>query len=232
MKINVWLDVRCPFCYIEKRNFEIALNKFPDKDKLIIIWNSFELDPYLKTDISLHAFDYWSQIKNIPRSQAQAYGQHIINSAKNSGPGFNFEEMKIANSFNAHRVMQFSKTFGLASEIIDELFKAQFVEGKNIDDPETLIEIGLTVGLNEQKLKIILKSEAFGIEVRQDETKAKNLGIKAVPFFIFNNKSAVSETQSPETFLNALQQGWKDYKKEKPFIFTGGESHYSKEGYN
>ena len=225
MDINIWSDVRCPFCYIGKRKFEMALDKFPHKDKLKIIWKSFELDPNLVTNTEVNAVEHLSQVKGISKAQAEAMQQHVSNIAREIGLNFSSENMVVANSFNAHRLIQLSKTKGLGDEIEEALFKAYFMEGKNIDDKFTLTQIGVSIGLNETEINEIFTSDKFKKEVRQEETQAQTLGINGVPFFVLNNKYAVSGAQSPETFLDVLEKAWKEFEIENPsLIITEGES--------
>jgi predicted DsbA family dithiol-disulfide isomerase len=225
MKVDIWSDIRCPFCYIGKRKFEMALEKFPHKNEIEVNWHSFELDPSLQTNTAVSAIEHISEIKGISKVQAEGMHEHVINVAKEVGLDFNFDKSVVANSFNAHRLIQFAKTKGLANEAEEALFKVHFVEGKNIDDDETLIETGVSIGLNENEVKKILASDAFTKEVKQDEKQAQSMGINGVPFFVLNNKYAVSGAQSPDIFLDALEQTWEEIKKEKkPLIITEGES--------
>ncbi len=225
MDINIWSDVRCPFCYIGKRKFEMALEKFPHKDKVNVVWKSFELDPKLQTNTTVSAIEHLSQAKGISKAQAEGMQQHVANIAKEVGLDFNSKSTVVANSFNAHRLIQFAKTKGLGNEVEEELFKAYFVEGKNIDDIKTLIETGVSIGLDEKEVKEIFSSDAYIKEVRQDEMQAQSIGISGVPFFVLNNKYAVSGAQSPETFSDVLEQTWEEYEKENPaLIITEGES--------
>ncbi|MEO9021596.1 MAG: DsbA family oxidoreductase [Ginsengibacter sp.] len=225
MNINIWSDVRCPFCYIGKRKFENALEQFSHKDKVNVIWKSFELDPNLTTNTEVSAIDHLSEIKGMSKSQAEGMQQHIANVAKEVGLDFKSKNTIVANSFNAHRLIQLSKTKGLGNEVEEALFKLHFVEGKNIDDKETLIETGISIGLDKNDVKELFTSDAFAKEVRQDEKQAQSLGINGVPFFVLNNKYAVSGAQSPETFLDVLEQTWTEFEKENPpLIVTEGES--------
>ncbi|MEO6814695.1 MAG: DsbA family oxidoreductase [Ginsengibacter sp.] len=225
MDINIWSDVRCPFCYIGKRKFEMALEKFPHKNKVKVIWKSFELDPNLKTNTEVNAAEHLSEIKGISKEQAEGMQQHVANVAKEIGLHFNSQNMVVANSFNAHRLIQLAKTKGLGNEIEEALFTAHFVEGMNIDDKESLIKTGVSIGLDEGEVEEIFTSDNFAKEVKQDESEAQSLGINGVPFFVLNNKYAVSGAQSPETFLDVLEQTWKEFEKENPpLIITKGES--------
>ena len=225
MKVNIWSDVRCPFCYIGKRKFEMALEKFPHKDDVNISWHSFELDPTLQTNTDINSLQYFSEIKGIPVSQAKQMQQQVANIAKEVGIEFNNDKAVVANSFNAHRLIQFAKSKGLGNEIEEELFKAHFTEGKNIDDIEDLVQTGISIGLDEKEVRDILASDAFSKEVKQDEMQAQSLGIRGVPFFILNNKYAVSGAQSPDTFLEVLEQTWEEFEKaNQPVIISEGEN--------
>ena len=225
MDINIWSDIRCPFCYIGKRKFEMALEKFPHKDKVKVIWKSFELDPNLKTNTEISSLDHFSNVKGIPKEQAEEMQQNVANVAKEVGLHFNSQNTVVANSFNAHRLIQLAKTKGLGNEIEEALFIAYFVEGKNIDDKEILIKTGVSVGLDESVVKNLFTSDDFAKEVKQDELEAQSLGINGVPFFVLNNKYAVSGAQSPETFLDVLEQTWEESEKENPsLIITEGAS--------
>ena len=225
MKVDIWSDVRCPFCYIGKRKFEKALEKFPHKNEIEVNWHSFELDPTLKTNTAVSAIEHIADIKGISKEQAEGMHTHVTNVAKEIGLDFNFKKAVIANSFNAHRLIQLAKTKGLANETEEQLFNAHFIEGKNIDDNETLIQIGVSAGLNENDVKDMIASDSFSQEVRQDEMQAQSIGINGVPFFILNNKYAVSGAQSPDVFLQALSQTWSEIEKEKQaLIITEGES--------
>jgi|SRR6185437_9995516 len=151
--------------------------------------------------------------------------EHVANIAKEVGLDFHTKNTVVANSFNAHRLIQLARTKGLGNEVEEALFKAYFMEGKNIDDEETLVKTGVSIGLEESKVKEIFNSDAFAKEVKQDEMQAQSIGINGVPFFVLNNKYAVSGAQSPETFLDVLEQTWEEFEKENPaLIITEGES--------
>jgi len=225
MNINIWSDVRCPFCYIGKRKFEMALEKFSHKDDVKVTWRSFQLDPNLETRTDVNAIEHLSEAKGISQKQAEGMQNNVTQIAKEIGLDFDFGKAVVANSFNAHRLIQLAKTKGLGNEIEEQLFKAHFTEGKNIDDKETLVQTGMAIGLDEKEIKEMLASDAFAKEVNQDEMQAQSIGVRGVPFFVLNNKYAVSGAQSPDTFLEVLNQTWKEFEEEnKPLIVTEGES--------
>jgi predicted DsbA family dithiol-disulfide isomerase len=225
MKVNIWSDVRCPFCYIGKRKFEMALEKFGHKNEVEVEWKSFELDPNLETQAGVNANEHLAAIKGISKERANEMQQYVKQVAKEAGLDFHPDKAVVANSFNAHRLIQFAKSKGLGNEAEEALFKAHFTEGKNIDDEATLVECAAAIGLDEKETREKLSSDAFGKEVRHDEMQAQQLGISGVPFFVLNDKYAVSGAQSPETFLQALEQTWKEMVEEKkPVIINQGES--------
>lgn len=222
MKINIWSDVRCPFCYIGKKKFEKALDAFAAKDKVEVIWRSFELDPALETQPDVNAVDHIAAVKGISKAQAEEMHAHVTRVAGEIGLDFHFENMVVANSFNAHRLIQLAKTHGRGGAAEEQLFKAHFTEGKNIDDNEALIRVGMAIGLDEKEIKEMLSSDAFAAAVKQDEQEAHAIGVSGVPFFVFNDRYAVSGAQSPDIFLQALQQSWLSFEQDR--IITPAEN--------
>ncbi|HYG38780.1 MAG TPA: DsbA family oxidoreductase [Cytophagales bacterium] len=227
MKVNIWSDIRCPFCYTGKHKFEAALEKFPHKDKVEVVWHSFELDPNLKTRTDISINDYLAEIKGVSTDHAEQMNNHVTQVASEIGLDFNIEKSIVANSFNAHRIIQLAKAKGLGSEAEEQMFKAHFTDGKNIDDKETLVQIAISIGLNEKEAKEVLASNAYAEEVKKDEHKAHSIGVRGVPFFVFNDKYAVSGAQAPDTFLQALEKSWEEFEKENksnPIILNEGDS--------
>jgi predicted DsbA family dithiol-disulfide isomerase len=218
MQIDIWSDVRCPFCYIGKRKFETALSQFPHKNKVAVVWHSFELDPSIETDTTVDAFTYLAAHKGQSRDWAVQMNSHVSQTAEEVGIEYNFDKTIIANSFNAHRLIQLAKTKNLGNAAEEALFKAHFTDGKNIDDKNALVEIGTEIGLDAEEMTRMLSSGAYTQEVREDEAAAQTIGINGVPFFVLNNKYGVSGAQSPEIFLSALQQAWAEYEQDNPQI--------------
>jgi predicted DsbA family dithiol-disulfide isomerase len=149
----------------------------------------------------------------------------VSQTANEAGLKFNFDRAVMANSFNAHRLIQLAKSKGLADQVEEELFKAHFSEGKNIDDSETLVQTGALAGLDPEKVREMLSSSEFEKEVRQDEFQAQAIGIRGVPFFVFNNQYAVSGAQAPEIFLRTLEKSFSAFEREaKDLIISEGDS--------
>ena len=208
MNINIWSDVRCPFCYIGKRKFEMALEMFPHKDKVNVSWQSFELDPNLETRTDVNAIDYISNVKGISREDAEGMHLHVTQVAKEVGLDFNFDKAILANSLNAHRLMHLAKISQLSGELKEVLFRAYFTDGKDLNDLETLKTLALEVGLKKVEIEDVLNSNQYEEEVLKDQKEADAIGINGVPFFIFDYKYAVSGAQSVETFLRTIEKAW------------------------
>lgn len=224
MKVEIWSDVMCPFCYIGKRNFEAALNEFSDKNEIEIEWKSFQLDPTIpKTfDRKLNVYEYLAERKGMSVEQSKKMHEHVTETAKKVGLNYNFDKAIIANSFNAHKFIQLAKTKGLGDQAEEALFKAYFIEGKDIADSEILILLGKELGLDEDEIASALSSEEFTTRVNQDINEATQIGVTGVPFFVFDRKYAVSGAQPIETFLNALKQSYSAFKNEGETCTPGG----------
>ena len=175
------------------------------------LYHSFQLDPNLVTQPDTNPYDYFSKAKAIPVIQAKAMHEHAKNAGKEAGIDFNFDESKVANSFRGHLLIQLAKKKNLADAMEEALFEAQFITGKNIDDEAVLLETGKSVGLTEEEVKNALASDELAHAVAQDGLMARQLGINAVPFFVFNDKYGVSGAQQPEHFLEVLTKSFEEF---------------------
>ncbi|PLT28835.1 DsbA family oxidoreductase [Peribacillus deserti] len=209
MKIEVWSDFVCPFCYIGKRRLEEALAQFPNRDSVELEFKSFELDPNAEKFSG----------KNIHEALAEKYGM-TIEQARNANAGvgqqaatvglsFNFEDMKPTNTFDAHRLAKFAKTQGKEALITEELLHAYFTDSKDLGNLEVLADLGSQAGLDRQEAMQVLEDKnAYSNDVRIDEAIAQQYGVTGVPFFVINQKYAISGAQPKETFVNAIQKVW------------------------
>jgi predicted DsbA family dithiol-disulfide isomerase len=213
MKVEIWSDVMCPFCYIGKRKFEQALNDFGHKDEVEVEWKSFQLDPGLETDPKKNVNQMLAEKKGWTIDYARQMNANVTNLAKEVGLSYNFDTAVVANSFDAHRLVHLAKKSHLDDAAEERLFKAYFTEGKNIADHDTLIQLGTDIGLEREEVKQLLESGSCADEVEMDKYEARKAGVRGVPFFLLDNKFAVSGAQSPQTFLNALQTAWAETEK-------------------
>ncbi|MDP5231310.1 MAG: DsbA family oxidoreductase [Cellulophaga sp.] len=218
MNISIWSDIRCPFCYIGKRNFEKALADFPHKDKVVVEWKSFELDPRVKTRTDISGLAHFMEAKNVDKATAEGMFANVTQMAKTVGLDFQFSKMIPANSLKAHRLLHLAKKYTLADATKEALLKAHLVDGENIDDIDFLIKIATQVGLAPVEVKTILDSEDFTYEVRQDQMEAKNLGVNGVPFFIMDNTYGISGAQPVAVFTETLEKAWKKHQEQLTII--------------
>lgn len=208
MNVEIWSDVMCPFCYIGKRKFEAALDQFPHKDQINVIWKSFQLNPDMPTDPSRSVLDHMAEVKGIPVSQAKQMHDHVTAMAREVGLEYNFAQAVVANSFDAHRLVQLAKQHGLGDAAEERIFRAYFTEGRNTADHATLAELGAEIGLDKTEVEQMLQTDAYAEAVAQDIYESRQIGVRGVPFFVINRKYAISGAQPPETFLGALQTAW------------------------
>ncbi len=210
MKIEIWSDVMCPFCYIGKRKFENALAQFEHKEDVEIIWKSFQLNPDQETTPGKNINQYLAEIKGWSLEQAKSMNDRVTAMAKEVGLECDFDKAVIANSFDAHRLIQLAKKSGKGDAAEERLFKAYFTEGKNTGDREVLIQLGSEIGLDTTQVKEMLESNAYADDVHKDVYEAQQVGVRGVPFFVLGSKYAVSGAQESATFLQALNTTWNE----------------------
>ncbi|WP_130735652.1 DsbA family protein [Flavobacterium sp. J27] len=219
LKIQIWSDIMCPFCYIGKRRIEGALANFRHKDNVIIEWKSFQLDPNFKASEGDNVIHHLAKKYGKDIAWATQMTDNVSQTAKSAGLDFHFEKAIMANSFHAHRLLHLAKKHNLGNDLKELLFKAYFTDGKDVNHLETLNELGQAVGLSKEEIENVLHSNDFSEEVEKDLAMAQEIGIQGVPFFVFDNKYAISGAQPEETFLEALEKTWQEGKFEKQLVF-------------
>ena len=179
----------------------------------------------MKTDPGKNINEYLAETKGWTLSYARQMNDYVSNMAKEVGLQYDFDKAIVANSFDAHRVIQFAKENGKGDQIEERLFKAYFTEGKNTADHATLIQLGKEIGLDADVIKKILDGNEYADKVELDIYEAMQIGVRGVPYFVLNDKYAVSGAQASETFLGALNKAWEEYEKEKPALTNiGGDA--------
>ena len=217
MKIEVWSDIMCPFCYIGKLHYEQALSRFPDAGAVSLEWKSFQLDPTLsKQPTYTDTYHYLSVRKGIAPAQANEMMANIVQAGEAVGITFRFDQAIIANTFDAHRLLQFAKTRQLDAALHTLLFRAHFSEGKNIGDNETLIALACQAGLDAGDARGVLQSNLYADAVTNDIREARQIGVQGVPFFVFNRKYAISGAQPPNVFLQTLEKSFSEWRRDHP----------------
>jgi len=201
----------CPFCYIGKRHFELAIKELDFANELEIEWKSFQLDPTIPViSTKVNTYQYLANAKGISFEESKAMHDNVVASAKPLGLNYNFEKAVVANSFDAHRMIQFAKSYDKGDMAEESLFRAYFTEGIDVADLSALQEIGISIGLPKAELEKVLNSDDFAYDVSQDIQEAQNLGLRGVPFFVFNRKYVVSGAQPVEVFVETLMKAQSD----------------------
>ncbi|GGJ66738.1 protein disulfide-isomerase [Anoxybacillus voinovskiensis] len=208
MKIEVWSDFVCPFCYIGKRRLEEALSSFPHRENVEVVFRSFELDPKAKKETSLSIHEMIAQKYGISVEEAKRANADIGKQAEEIGLTFRFETMKPTNTFDANRLAQYAKEKGKLDEVVERLFYAYFTESKRISDRNVLLELAEAAGLDRKEAETVLDDGRYAEQVRHEEAIAAQLGVRGVPFFVLNQKYAISGAQPVDVFRQALEKVW------------------------
>lgn len=218
MKVEIWSDVVCPFCYLGKHKFENALSQFHGKEYIEVEWKSFQLNPDLITDPTISIQQYLAQTKGFSIEQAKQMNDRFALSGKPFGLEYNFDKIVVANSFKAQNLIHFANAQGKQNEMEEQLFRAYFTDGKNIDDTSVLIQLATETGLNVEGLDEVLNNKTYSPKVLSDIAEARQLDIHGVPFFVFNRKYAISGAQETSHFLETLKKSFDDWRKAYPEI--------------
>lgn len=195
----------CPFCYLGKRNFEAAVQQFSGKNQVKTEWKSFQLNPALGTG-GVSTFDYLSEMRGMQEEQVRASSEGIRSAGEEKGIVFDFDRALIVNTGAAHRLIQLAKLKGKGDEAEELLFKAHFTDGKNVSDPEVLIGIGEELGWSAEETASAQTDPKYAEGLDRDLYEARQIGVRGVPFFVFDGKYAVSGAQPSEVFLQTLER--------------------------
>lgn len=211
IRVEVWSDFVCPFCYIGKRRLELALAQFSHGDEVVVEFKSFELDPGSPRDTAKSVHEVLAEKYGMSVAEAQRTHAGLAKHAESVGLVYRFDSMQPTNTFDAHRLVKFAKSFGRDAELTERLFSAYFTDSENISDVVTLAEVAEGVGLSRaEALKVIQDKNAFANDVRIDEEIARQIGVTGVPFFVVNQRYSISGAQPTETFIDALDKVWEE----------------------
>jgi predicted DsbA family dithiol-disulfide isomerase len=208
MKIEIWSDIACPWCYVGKRRFERALISFSHRDEVDVVWRSFELDPTAPHRHNERQADLLARKYRVPVEQAEAMNANMTAEGKKEGLDFHFDRVQVGNTFDAHRLIHFAASKGQRAEMVERLFKAYLTDGEALGEIDVLVRLATDVGLDTEAARVALTSNAFADDVRADEERARMFGISGVPFFAIDEKYGVSGAQPPEALLDVLRQAW------------------------
>jgi predicted DsbA family dithiol-disulfide isomerase len=222
LSIDVWSDIACPWCYVGKRRLEAALQRFSGRHTPKVTWHAFELNPSAprQSEPGNHA-ERLAKKYGMSLAQAEQRTAHLKQLAQADGLNLDFERMRPANTFDAHRLVRLGLEHGRQTEVKERLLNAYFSEGAALGERDTLVRLGAEAGLDTDVVSAALASDTYVREVRADEKDARDLGIQGVPFFVFAKRYAVSGAQPVDLLLSALQQADTDLQ-ENPDAFAEG----------
>jgi predicted DsbA family dithiol-disulfide isomerase len=208
MKVEIWSDIVCPWCYIGKRRFETALAQFPHRDQVEVTWRSFELDPEAPTRITGSLTDLLARKYRMPLAEAAARQAQITDLAAKEGLEYHLDRAQSGNTLKAHQLLHLAANHGLQDQMKERLMRAYFTESLPIGDLEMLVGLAQEVGLDASEARTALETDAYAEEVRKDERLAAALGIRGVPFVALDEQYGVSGAQPAAVFLQALETAW------------------------
>jgi predicted DsbA family dithiol-disulfide isomerase len=207
VKIEVWSDVVCPWCYIGKRRLEHALRDFEHADEVEVTWRSFQLNPDTPKGTAVPTMEYLAS-----RFGPQSAGMtgRVAELARAEGLDFDFDAALTVNTLDAHRVLHLANDLGVGDAAKERLLRAHFTEGADLSDPDVLAGLLGEVGVDQGRARAVLASREYAEAVRDDFEEAERLGANGVPFFVIDRKYGISGAQPAEAFLHALRTAYAD----------------------
>ena len=206
MKIEIWSDYVCPFCYIGKRRLEEALKATDLEGRAEVVFKAFQLDPNTPEGSEGSVPAGLAKKYNIGLDEAKGMLQNVAVQAKTVGLDYDVEGMKEANTLKAHRLAKLAEHEGKGAAISERLLQGHFVNGETLDNDATLLAIAEEAGLSADRVQQVLQSDEFAEDVKRDIEEAGQIGVRGVPFFVINRKYAISGAQPAEAFVQALEK--------------------------
>ena len=220
MRVEIWSDVVCPWCYVGKRRFETALAAFPHRDQVEVVWRSFELDAGAPRERTGDYAQLLADKYGFGVEQGQQMIDTMAQTAAVEGLDLRFDLARTGNTFDAHRLLHLARDRGVQDAVKERLVHATFTEGEPVGDPETLVRLVAEAGLDSADARAVLAGDRYAAEVRADEAQARAYGISGVPFFVVDGRYGVNGAQSAEALAQVLATAWAEGQ---PLVMAGGE---------
>lgn len=223
MRVDVWSDVVCPWCYVGLANLGVALDRFEHGDDIEVVLHSFQLDPGAPTRDDQPLEERLAQKYGTSVGQIKAQQARIVSLGAERGIDFRFDRAIGGNTFDAHRLLHLARVRGVQLELKHALGQAYFTDGEPIGEAATLRARALSVGLDPDEVDAVLEGDAFADEVREDLDAARRIGISGVPFFVVDGRLGVSGAQPPESLLDLVEQGWQTREPAPVQVVAGAD---------
>jgi predicted DsbA family dithiol-disulfide isomerase len=230
MKVEVWSDFVCPFCYIGKRQLEIAIRDLGYAGQVEVELKSFLLDPTTDENSNESTYEHLSKKYGMPLDEVKKMTESVVQRAKEVGLQYNFEQLKTANTLKAHQLAKWAYTKGKGSEFSERVFHAYFIEGKEIGKRDVLIRLAEEVGLNGKEAAEVLDGNQFLKEVEKEIQQAQVYGIRGVPFFVIENKYGISGAQPQGIFEQAIKKVAEEKGMKSSLQVVGEEGNFCSDG--
>lgn len=208
VKIDVWSDIACPFCYIGHRRLEQALEQVAFGGEVEIVYHSFQLDPRAEVEQAMKPAQMLARKYGMSEQQAWQMNEQLMAQAQELGLQMNLHDTQLTNTGDAHRVIHLARTLGREAEAVEQLFQAYFTDSRHVGRREELLAIAEEAGVPRAEAEAMLASERYKPDVRADMEAARQLGVQGVPFYVIDNRYAISGAQQPDTFRRALEQAY------------------------
>jgi predicted DsbA family dithiol-disulfide isomerase len=205
VRVEIWSDVVCPWCYIGKRRFEKALARFDHSDEVEVVWRSFQLHPEHPKGVREPLEESLAAKIGGTVEQVRAMNDHVKTLAAAEGLYYDFESYTLVNTFDAHRLTHLAKAHGLGAELHERFLRAQLIEGEVLDDADTLVRLSAEIGVPEDDARQVLEDDDYTADVNEEIRELRALGGNGVPFFVIDRRYGISGAQSTEVFLRALE---------------------------
>ncbi|MCW2497811.1 DsbA family oxidoreductase [Jatrophihabitans sp.] len=206
MRVEIWSDVVCPWCYLGKRRFENALAQVPFGTEVEVVHRSFQLDPSAPTDHTVETKKMLATKYGMSPERADAVQREMEERAAADGLEYHLDGQEFGNTFTAHRLLQLARERGRQSELIEAMYRAYFTEQQSVFDDASLTALAVEAGLEAAEVSAVLNSDQFTDAVEADIEQAREYGISGVPFYVLDGKYGVSGAQSTDVFVQALEQ--------------------------
>jgi predicted DsbA family dithiol-disulfide isomerase len=208
VRVDVWSDLVCPWCYLGKRRFEQALAEFGHRDDVEIVHHSFQLDPTFPQGEVRDQREVLTAKYGMTEEQATKSGLEMEERAAADGLEYNMTGIKMGNTVDAHRLVHLGAKHDIADTVVERFYRAHFTEQRSIFDHDSLVELAVDAGLDAVEARNVLESGAYAEEVEADGAQARALGANGVPFFVIDERYGVSGAQPKELFAEALDRAW------------------------
>jgi predicted DsbA family dithiol-disulfide isomerase len=210
LRVEIWADVACPWCYIGRRRFAAALAAFPHRDRVQVRWRSYLLSPEAPVGSPLTEAEMLAEAKGLPLEAVQEMFAHVTGVAADAGLELRFDTVRPANTFDAHRLVHLARRRDpdLADAMVETLMSAHFQQGLAVDDREVLVRLAVQVGLDAEDVRRALDGDGGADDVLADLEEGRAVRVSGVPFFVLDRRYGVSGAQPTELFVQALEQAW------------------------